>query len=279
MPRRTRRSRSLGSVGALHRVQLMKHYVIYHNVANRGDVAERNANEPFAILTNRPVAGAIGSRVWLISGRGSPTSFQLHYTFTADDAESGEDYGFEHRLRGSDGFLFRPPVLLNTKPWFADLKATQFFSRGLAEITRPDTIEGLLSIAPTFRSLAPNATGDTTYPDEVSSDATYFEGSVVQVLVNRYERDPSAREACLAEYGRVCSVCKCDFAERYGAIGEGFIHVHHITPISQLGSDYQIIPERDLAPVCPNCHAMLHRTNPPLTIQELARLYTKHRRA
>lgn len=31
----------------------------------------------------------------------------------------------------------------------------------------------------------------------------------------------------------------------------------------------QIDPISDLRPVCPNCHAMLHKKNPPYTIDEL----------
>ena len=45
----------------------------------------------------------------------------------------------------------------------------------------------------------------------------------------------------------------------YGELGQGFIHVHHIVPISKIGKEYKIDPINDLVPVCPNCHAMLHR--------------------
>jgi 5-methylcytosine-specific restriction protein A len=49
----------------------------------------------------------------------------------------------------------------------------------------------------------------------------------------------------------------------------GFIHVHHVLPISELGPDYNLNPIEDLRPVCPNCHAMLHRQQPPLSIEAL----------
>ena len=44
--------------------------------------------------------------------------------------------------------------------------------------------------------------------------------------------------------------------DSYGEIGEGFIHVHHIIPVSRLviEKDYKINPIEDLIPVCPNCH-------------------------
>lgn len=99
----------------------------------------------------------------------------------------------------------------------------------------------------------------------------YSEGNVVSVQVNRYERDPKARAACIAFYGATCAVCAFDFRLRYGDIGDGFIHVHHLIPMSRRGKDYKLDPRKDLRPVCPNCHEMLHK-GPPFTIDEL-----KHR--
>jgi 5-methylcytosine-specific restriction protein A len=89
--------------------------------------------------------------------------------------------------------------------------------------------------------------------------------------VNAYERDPRARKACLAHHGTNCSVCGFNFESRYGKIGEGFIHVHHLVPLSEVGEDYEVDPIADLLPVCPNCHAMLHRSDPPLSPAGLRR--------
>jgi predicted HNH restriction endonuclease len=58
-------------------------------------------------------------------------------------------------------------------------------------------------------------------------------------------------------------------ASRYGDIGQGFIHIHHLIPLSGIKQDYRLNPETDLIPVCPNCHAMLHRRDPPFTPEEL----------
>ncbi|MCC6804116.1 MAG: HNH endonuclease, partial [Anaerolineae bacterium] len=93
-----------------------------------------------------------------------------------------------------------------------------------------------------------------------------------QVTVNRYERDPKAREACIQHYGTSCCVCGFDFGVFYGEIGKTFIHVHHLNPISTQDGTHQVDPIRDLRPVCPNCHAMLHRETPPLTIEHLREL-------
>jgi len=114
------------------------------------------------------------------------------------------------------------------------------------------------------------------YPDEadLGPDATpsqtYTEGSTQTVTVNRRERNPGARAACIDEWGTNCQVCSLNFGDRYGKIGDGFIHVHHLRPLAQEG-EQEVDPVEDLRPVCPNCHAMLHQSSPPLSIEELRR--------
>ena len=103
-------------------------------------------------------------------------------------------------------------------------------------------------------------------------EAGYAEGSIQRTEVNRYERNPLNRKLCLAAKGYDCAICGMNFEKQYGAIGHHFIHVHHIVPVSQLGSCYIIDPIRDLIPVCPNCHAMLHRQTPPVLPEKLAEI-------
>jgi 5-methylcytosine-specific restriction protein A len=95
------------------------------------------------------------------------------------------------------------------------------------------------------------------------------EGGAQQVLVTRYERSHINRAACIEIHGAHCKVCDFDFALVYGEIGEGFIEVHHVEPVSGIVPGTIIDHARDLAPVCPNCHAMLHRRKPPYSIDEL----------
>jgi 5-methylcytosine-specific restriction protein A len=107
------------------------------------------------------------------------------------------------------------------------------------------------------------------YPDEMPKGDKYKEGAVEKVQVNRYERDAAARDACLKKHGTRCTVCGLKFEDRYGDIGKGFIHVHHLKPLATARQEYEINPETDLLPVCPNCHAMLHTSDPPLSVAEL----------
>ena len=97
------------------------------------------------------------------------------------------------------------------------------------------------------------------------------EGALRRVEVNRYERSRINRAICISVHGTRCKVCGLDLEELYGEIGRGFIHVHHIVPVSQMKPDYKIDPISELIPVCPNCHSMLHRQNPPLSVAELRR--------
>jgi 5-methylcytosine-specific restriction protein A len=105
-------------------------------------------------------------------------------------------------------------------------------------------------------------------PNEVPNQR-YVEGAVTRIVVNAYERNPAARTACIDHYGATCTVCRFDFVKRYGNIGLGFIHVHHLMEISEIGKRYRIDPINDLRPVCPNCHAMLHSKRPAYSIREL----------
>jgi Predicted restriction endonuclease len=66
----------------------------------------------------------------------------------------------------------------------------------------------------------------------------------------------------------VCQVCTFDFKERYGSIGEDFIEAHHTIPVHTLDNNAKTRVE-DIALVCSNCHSMIHRTSPCLTIDQL----------
>jgi len=99
------------------------------------------------------------------------------------------------------------------------------------------------------------------YPDEIK-DNNLYEGTKKKIMVNAYERNPQARQECINHYGYKCQICNLDFEKVYGDIGRDFIHVHHIIDISTIAENYKINPIKDLIPVCPNCHAMLHKRKP-----------------
>lgn len=73
-----------------------------------------------------------------------------------------------------------------------------------------------------------------------------------------------------------CSVCNFDFFKHYGDHGHGYIECHHTNPISQY-KDGEKTQLKDLALVCSNCHRMLHRIRPWLTIDELKKIVTENK--
>lgn len=113
---------------------------------------------------------------------------------------------------------------------------------------------------------------DVDYPED---DEKLYEGALITVKANKYERNQKARRECVAKKGYQCLVCGRDFEATYGEIGKNFIHVHHLTPISSVGKEYELNVDTDLVPVCPNCHYMLHRKDPPYTIEELKGILAK----
>lgn len=114
------------------------------------------------------------------------------------------------------------------------------------------------------RTFAP----ENIHPETVPEGKEYITGAVRQVLINSYERDPDARAECIRHHGIRCAVCNLSFEEQYGPAGTGFIHVHHLKPLASR-EVYRLDPIKDLIPVCPNCHSMLHSSDPPLSVAEL----------
>jgi 5-methylcytosine-specific restriction enzyme A len=111
--------------------------------------------------------------------------------------------------------------------------------------------------------------GPTTADPAEVVGGTYPAGAVSHIQVNRFERDPDARRACLAFHGTSCAACGFSFESAYGEAGTGAAAVHHVVPPAMLGSGYQLDPIADLIPLCHNCHAVAHGVNPALTVSEL----------
>lgn len=103
----------------------------------------------------------------------------------------------------------------------------------------------------------------------------YPEGAKIAVESNRYERDRRNRAAAIAIHGYRCMACQIDLSTVYGEPAMGFIEVHHVTPVSQLGDSYHVDPRSDLVPLCPNCHGIVHRRNPPFSVEEVRTMLAK----
>ena len=68
-----------------------------------------------------------------------------------------------------------------------------------------------------------------------------------------------------------CEICGFIFAEKYSGPGADYCEVHHLLP---LAGEKQVRNTRnqDLAIVCANCHRVIHRRNPPFTMEEMRQM-------
>ena len=90
------------------------------------------------------------------------------------------------------------------------------------------------------------------------------------------ERNPDTAKKVKKIRGYICEVCSFDYEKKYGDIafnkkGEKYIEAHHLVPLSSLPEGKSILYniEKDFRVLCSNCHKMIHRKNPPYTIQEM----------
>jgi len=180
----------------------------------------------------------------------------------------GFDILLEAWLR--DGSLTLRSVLLKYAVDTRDKKRIRaFFSRDVKE--PPE------SAALTLRTTSQTPSSRRTTRPQAKEPTVYYEGATGQVLTTRYERDPVARAECLKHYGSNCFVCGFNSGEAYGPEAEGIIHIHHLIPLSQIGSKYEVDPIRDLRPVCPNCHAVIHRHKQAYSIEEVKQMLVRRK--
>ncbi len=131
-------------------------------------------------------------------------------------------------------------------------------------------------VKPVFIALAKPNTNLDIFKEIFEGDT----GAIKETKV--YRRSKALRDAAidtfLANYGTLsCHVCAFNYEEKYGAIGKGFIEIHHKRPIYMYEGADQVrtIEEaiENLAPVCANCHRIIHRTRPPYTLEYVSEIY------
>lgn len=119
------------------------------------------------------------------------------------------------------------------------------------------------------------AQGDrkATNADCVDDACEFPEGNEKMVQHVERERNPElvrcAKERQRQRIGKnICEVCGFDYESVYGEIGKNFIEAHHTMPVSTLkpGESTRV---SDIALVCGNCHRMLHRRRPWLSMSQL----------
>lgn len=109
-----------------------------------------------------------------------------------------------------------------------------------------------------------------------NEDEAREEGALKLSLTRKFERSRINRAICLRHHGFRCQGCGLLLQEIYGPLGANVIHVHHIVPVSKMGESYVLDPKMDLVPLCPNCHNIVHRIDPPVPIDSLREI-TKYK--
>lgn len=120
----------------------------------------------------------------------------------------------------------------------------------------------------------------TAYNDQTDHEftTTIIEGGKKKIYTTVYERKKETRDLALRIHGYTCQVCDLNFKAFYGEWGEGYIHVHHKNPLHLNDKEVEVDIANDLAVVCANCHAMIHRRKNVLLSLEELRARIRHKK-
>lgn len=103
-------------------------------------------------------------------------------------------------------------------------------------------------------------------PDEEESEVS--EGKLLFRLHKKHETNRKlVQQKKKRTRSLKCEMCSFDFEAKYGPLGRGYIEIHHNIPLSKLNPSRKTRLS-DLILVCPNCHCMLHRLKPDMTVKE-----------
>ena len=172
--------------------------------------------------------------------------------------------------------LFNEAVAFKNQFGYLENKANSFSGNyfrgnGVREITKEEYDRILKNATILDQTLSdPSADYNITHTSNIS------EGKKITIYSTKYERSKQNRDLALKIHGYSCCICSINFKEKYGDIGEGFIHIHHVKPLYSLEVEAVIDPMNFLVPVCPNCHAMIHRKKGQIvSIEEMKKIIIK----
>jgi hypothetical protein len=85
-------------------------------------------------------------------------------------------------------------------------------------------------------------------------------------------RNAQLRIAAKEHWGFTCYCCGFDFAQFYGAFATGSAIVHHLEIFASGAGKRRRSTLEDVRVICANCHYVIHRTDPPMDVDELKSL-------
>ncbi|MGT0197661.1 HNH endonuclease [Staphylococcus aureus] len=110
----------------------------------------------------------------------------------------------------------------------------------------------------TFKKLYTKVLKTILNLDNELENTEYVEGKPYVQYGIKYERNQALRNEAIKIHGTTCKVCGFDFKAKYGDLGEGFIEIHHLKPMFSIKREIKVNPQKDLVPLCSNCHKMIH---------------------
>ena len=172
---------------------------------------------------------------------------------------------------------FSKPVLAKQGGEFIEVipekRTTNYWRDGVRQIEQ-EIYEKIIA-ASDLEPSASKSLNDLNQGLESSFESVAIEGSKKHKFSSYYERKPIYRQQALIIHGYDCMACGFNFERFYGEVGQGFIHVHHIKPISEIG-ETTIDPAKDLVVLCANCHSIIHRKRlATLSLGEVKAFITK----
>lgn len=160
---------------------------------------------------------------------------------------------------------------------------TEFFNEAFVEAVRYSACtQGAITKASSIELLTDITCNADEQADEKSTlEASAYEGQPILRLHLSRERNSKIveqkKKLVRSLTGKLeCEICSMDFEGIYGELGHGFAECHHKKPLS-LRDKNEETELNDLAIVCSNCHRMLHRKHPWLTLDELREIYEKQK--
>lgn len=132
-------------------------------------------------------------------------------------------------------------------------------------------VEGYLDYIREDEGSSPSTSYQSPRVSEPTPENEYLEGRRLTSERSYFRRNPKLVKQAKEHYGYSCQVCGFKFSDKYGEFGSNYIECHHLNPLSEHPDAEKSISTTidDVRVVCSNCHRMLHRSRPALTIEEL----------
>ncbi|HJV72804.1 MAG TPA: HNH endonuclease [Noviherbaspirillum sp.] len=261
-------------------INAMEHFIAYHSAPKMGYELKKSTGKlRFSSRKQAILNKAVGNTVWVIQGvrNSSKMTYFLRGKYIADQVNVDDQSDDLYIISGRLVQEFAPQVPLNDFDWFPALFESQRnFSLGFNRINDEKVIQGLTAI----QSKVDRAFEETEIPD-IDSIGNEGNAHLVSHLLRERNRMivEAKKTATLKVKGRLCcEACGFDFAVSYGALGKGFCEVHHLLQLSASQATVQTRID-DLAILCSNCHRIIHRSTPMLSIGELIDLIRHNRRS